>query len=130
MLGYPHFFFNIRIEYELKMWFHNRLRPAVVFNVIILSSKVKKYDFYLFSKKFKRFLQFNYQYLSNLYLIFFEFWICYSWIIALSMIYSTLFILTIGSWSKLRLKFFCQSYSGLRVKSMGIEFCENPELTW
>ena len=45
------------------------------------------------------------------------------------MICSTLFILTIVSWSKLWLKIFCQTYPGLRVMSMGIEFCQNPELT-
>ena len=82
-----------------------------------------------FPKNTKRFLTFECYYLSYFYSIFFEFSICYSWIIALTMIYSTLFILTIVSWSKLWLKIFCQTYSGLRVMSMGIEFCQNPELT-
>ena len=82
-----------------------------------------------FQKNAKLFFNFKCLHLNDFFSILFEFSICYSWIIALSMIYSTLFILTIVSWSKLWLKIFCQTYSGLRVMSMGIEFCQNPELT-
>ena len=83
-----------------------------------------------FEKNEKRFSKFNSWYLSNFHSIFFEFSICYSWVIALPTVYSSLFILTILSWSKLGWNLFCQKISCLRVMSMGNELSKNPELTW
>ena len=70
----------------------------------------------------KSFSKFNPSYLSNFHSIFFEFSICYSWDIALPMVYWTLFILTKVSQLKLWSKLFCQKFSCLRVMSLGIEF--------
>ena len=124
MLGYPHFLFYIRIEYELKMWFHNRLRHTVVFDVIILSSKVKKDDFYLFSKKLWHFLNFICAYLSISWPIFSQIEVCYSWNNTLSVLWILFFILMTSSWSKIRLKGISPNFAIIRIMSMGVFFPE------
>ena len=129
MRGYPQFCFNIRIEYELKMLFHTRLRPTVVFDVIILSSKVKKDDFYLFSKKIWHFFNFICAYLGISWPIFSQIEVCYSWNNTLS-VFAFIFhfddVIMVknsikGDKSKFR-EFTCYVY--------GSFFSSNYELTW
>ena len=77
----------------------------------------------------KRFLQFNYQYLSNFYSIFSQISICYSSKYTLSEQLPLFFNLMTASWCKIRLKATIANYARLRVMSMGIEFLSKPEIT-